>query len=98
MVRGGEPLSRIERRQPGGGLLIDESRVPRACRAATDPADGMRACSSRGHSTWVIAHTNPVSSRAAAADVRSHREELQLARLSIQHAATIFDACTSKPT
>ena len=25
----------------GGGLLIAESRVPRACRAATDPADGL---------------------------------------------------------
>ena len=29
---------------PGwGGLLIAVSRVPRACRAATDPADGMSA-------------------------------------------------------
>jgi hypothetical protein len=43
MVRRGEPLSKIERGQPeGGGLLIARSRVPRACRAATDPADGMK--------------------------------------------------------
>ena len=42
-VRRGDPLSRVGRGQPwvGGGLLIAASRVPRACRAATDPADGM---------------------------------------------------------
>jgi hypothetical protein len=45
MVRRGEPLSRIERGLLGGGLLIAESRVPRACRAATDPADGIEECS-----------------------------------------------------
>ena len=45
MVRRGEPLSRIERGRPGGGLLIGGSRVPRACRAATDPADGIVGCS-----------------------------------------------------
>src|SRR6202035_1609121 len=41
MVRRGVPLSSIERGRPGGGVLIEQSRVPRACRAATDPADGM---------------------------------------------------------
>ena len=42
MVRRGEPLSRIERGQRAGRwLLIAPSRIPRACRAATDPADGI---------------------------------------------------------
>jgi hypothetical protein len=41
MVRREEPLSKVERGRPSwGGLLIGVSRVPRACRAATDPADG----------------------------------------------------------
>jgi hypothetical protein len=46
MVRRGEPLSSIERGRPreGGGLLIERSRVPRACRVATDPADGEGGC------------------------------------------------------
>ena len=46
MVRRGEPLSQTGVAGPerGGGLLIGESRVPRACRAATDPADGMFGC------------------------------------------------------
>jgi hypothetical protein len=41
-VRRGEPLSLGSGvAGPGrGGLLIAVSRVPRACRAATDPADG----------------------------------------------------------
>ena len=45
MVRRGEPLSRIGRGQPllwvRGGLLIAKSRVPRACRAATGPVNGI---------------------------------------------------------
>ena len=47
-------------------MLIAQSRVPRACRAATDPADGMLVVSCVGHSIWVIAQQNPASSRAAA--------------------------------
>ncbi len=71
MVRHGVPLSRIERDRPNlvlGGLLIGASRVPRACRAATDPADGMSVVGLVGrHSIWVvIAQQNPASSRAAA--------------------------------
>jgi hypothetical protein len=68
MVRRGEPLSRIGRGQPcgGGGLLKAVSRVPRACRAATGPADGIGDVGRRVHSVWVIAQQNPASSRAAA--------------------------------
>ena len=47
-------------------MLIAVSRVPRACRAATDPADGMRDDCRCCHSIWVIAQMNPASSRAAA--------------------------------
>jgi len=46
------------------GLVLDwllkaPSRVPRACRAATDPADGMVEVRCSGHSIWQIAQTLP---------------------------------------
>jgi len=78
-------------------LLIVVSRVPRACRAATDPADGMLLVSCLGvHSVWVIAHTNPASSRAAATAMivrrfprASRRVQVRCSRLCAVHAIAI---------
>ena len=51
----------------GGGLLIVESRVPRALPGRHRPSRRDRSvCGLRGYSIWVIAQQKPASSRAAA--------------------------------
>src|SRR5450755_1185782 len=81
MVRRGEPLSRIERGRPplvGGGLLIGQSRVPRALPGRHRPSRRDEVVGRAVHSIWVIAQANPASSRAAATAMMVRR----LARFS----------------
>jgi len=69
MFRRGEPLSNIGRGQPvGAGCSRVNRGFVRACRAATDPADGLNVGIEgvRAHSVCVIAQQKPASSRAAA--------------------------------
>ncbi len=69
-----------------GGLLIGGSRFPARCRAATDPADGIRAMSGCGHSIRVIAQANPASSRAAATAMIVRRLARFSSRLQVRYS------------
>jgi hypothetical protein len=97
MVRRGVALSRIERGQPGGGVLIEPSRLPRACRAATDPVDGMRACSEcpldlgdRPHEPGELAGGRDRDDRAAlSAGFEASRPQVRCSRCCAVHAIAI---------
>jgi hypothetical protein len=95
MVRRGEPLSRIERGQPGlvaHSAFADSPRVPGRHRPSRRDEDVIGV----GYSIWVIAQQNPASSRAAATAmiVRrfarcSRRAQTRCSRRCADHAIAI---------